>query len=435
MFIKPKTEVYWHTFRKKDSSIKILGENKTAEVIIIGGGMTGLMCADALLKLGVSVIILEKNFCGGAATGKSSGFITPASEMDLSTLINESGIKEAKRVWGFITGGTDLIKDAIKKYDLKCDYKEEDSLYITDTKNDIEEIKQEYESRKILGYESSLYEDRESITKIIGSSKYFSALRYGGTFSINAYSFCEYMKKSLVERGVEIYENSPVAKINSGSVEVENFRVSGSKIIFCGDRFVPELGGLKDEVYHAQVFTVVSKSLSDADVLKIFPNGHMMVWDTGLVYKYFRITKDNRLLIGGDDIFYIYSKKEKMYPLRFINSVLKYFKLKFPEVNLEIEYVWPGLMGISKDFLPVISEDKKLKNVYYVGGTSGLPWAAALGNYMVDKMIHGRSDFDSYFSSDRKFPVNSVLQKLIGKKLVFALSHAIFHGVFKKFVP
>ncbi len=86
-------------------------------------------------------------------------------------------------------------------------------------------------------------------------------------------------------------------------------------------------------------------------------------------------------------------------------------------------YIWPGLIGVSKDFLPLAGQHKNFSNVYYIGGAAGLPWAAALGKYIADKIISGRQELDEHFTADRNFVVNKKLQSIISKPISFAVSH------------
>jgi len=58
-----------------------------------------------------------------------------------------------------------------------------------------------------------------------------------------------------------------------------------------------------------------------------------------------------------------------------------------------------------------------------VGACAGLPWAAALGRYSVDALLDKRTEFDEVFSPYRSYPAISAVQKVIGTRLTFALSH------------
>lgn len=74
------------------------GEVKT-DVLIIGGGAAGLAAALRFIGIGKKVVLLERNICGGSSTGKSAGFLTPDSELELSQLLRRYG-KRSQRPMG-----------------------------------------------------------------------------------------------------------------------------------------------------------------------------------------------------------------------------------------------------------------------------------------------------------------------------------------------
>jgi gamma-glutamylputrescine oxidase len=419
-----KFEVFWYSLRKPE--IKKPQKNYKSDVLIIGGGMTGLVCAWSFAQRGKSVVLLEKDFCGAGASGKSSGFITPDSELELSTLLSDYGPQRAREIWEFVCSGVELIKNCIEKYNLKCDYQLQDSLFAANAAGKIKKIKEEYRARQKLNYAVNLHQP-ENLAEIITAKNYYGAVSYPGTFGICSYLFCQEFKTALENLGVNIFEASEVTGITEEGAMAAGHNFQADAIIFCGDRFIPEFGKLRKEIYHGQTFLAVSKPLQYSDVKKIFPGKKFMVWDTDLIYQYYRITGDNRLLIGGGDIISTYAKAESS-PARTLKKLQKYISKKFPNISIEIEYIWPGLIGVTKDFLPVIYRDKKLPKLYFVGAGAGLPWSAAIGKYACEKIIDGRSELDEYFMAER-FSFSNKIQSLIGTRLSFA----IFQGLKKLF--
>jgi len=68
--------VYWHSLQDPGPPRVLSDEIKTS-VAIVGGGMAGLSCAQKLHEAGCPVVLIERDFCGAGASGKTSGFITP----------------------------------------------------------------------------------------------------------------------------------------------------------------------------------------------------------------------------------------------------------------------------------------------------------------------------------------------------------------------
>lgn len=416
-------DIYWHHQQKITYSAKLRGE-KTADVIVVGGGVAGLSAASQLAQAGKSVILLEKDFCGAGASGQSSGFVTPDSEIEIGALVAHHGAAKAKKLWSFVLSGVEMIRQNIKEHHLQCDYHVQDCFFIANSRKGVASVRQEHEARTRLGYPSSFYDQQKTQT-VVGSTGYYAGVRYPGTFGLNAFEYCQDMKKVLLSMGVKIYEQSKVETISEGLVTTDSGRARAKKIIVCADRFIPDFKRMEKEIYHIQTFLGISKPLSDKNCKKIFPADNLMVWDTSLVYNYFRMTGQNRLLIGGGDLIYTYARDFSDNTPRFAKRLEAYIHQKFPTVPFQLDFVWPGMLGVSKDLLPIMGPDPKSKNIWFVGAATGLPWAAALGTYLADKVLTGRKEFDQTFSWQRKFPLGRSVQTLLTTPVTYAASHGL----------
>lgn len=422
--MRPKNQVYWYTLRQSPG--QPLTEDVKTDVAVVGGGMAGLMCAQKVAAHGLSVIVVEAGFCGAGASGKSSGFITPDSELELNDLVAEYGPERAQELWEFVTSGCEAIRQNILELKLGCDYQVQDSLFIANTKGGWKKVTEEHAARQKLKYESILYSKRR-LPEVIGSTNYHGGVRYPGTFGIISYLYCQGLKEVLKKQGVRIYENTPVQQLDTKTINTVNgHAITAEHIVFCADHFLPSLGLVPKDVYHAQTFLALSPPLPLEDQKKVFPDQPLLVWDTNLIYQYFRFTGEGRLLLGGSSLVYTYLPKEVYAPQFIIHKLSQYLRDKFPNLKVDLEYLWSGLIGVSKDFLPVAGAHHELSDVYYIGGAAGLPWAAALGRYVADKIAKRSSTpFDQYFKTPRKYPIPYTVQNVLGKPITFALSHGV----------
>lgn len=416
----PQDVVFWYLPKKEVIQLKT---DARADVVIVGGGMAGITAAQSFRNKGSSVILIEKNLCGSGASGKSSGFITPDSEFSLHHFVKRYGIPAARKLWECGLWGVSLIEQNIINYSLSCEYQKQGTLVVAQSAKDFtEEIEAEHHARIELGYESHLF-DKAELPTLLASEGYHGGVRYSGTFGINGFQYLQGMVDILRQQGVEIYEETPAVSIGEHSVTTPFGTISADQIVLCTDRYTPQLGKLTYDLYHAQTTLLLSAPLTDAQVAAIFPRGPLMTWDTDLIYQYWRIVGDNRLLIGGSTILQTYASKAIHDNRTLYKKLTSYFKEKFPQVTPQFEYMWPGLIGVSKDILPLVGKDAQQKNLYYVVAAAGLPWAASLGSYAADAVIDNRSDLDEYFSPYRQFTFGPTAQKLLGTRLTFALSH------------
>jgi gamma-glutamylputrescine oxidase len=414
--------VFW--FDRKAEALPRLRQTVHADVVVVGGGMMGLMCARSLAARKQRVCVLEADTCGGGASGRSSGLITPDSELELTDLVRGFGTQDGPRLWDFASAGVSLIRQAIVDDCIDCDMQPHDALFVAATRSGAELIAAEFSARQSFGYPCQ-HCSQEQLPDIMASSAYYGALRFGGTFSIDGYRCCVGLRQRLIEAGTRIFEHSVVTRVVADGVETAEGFVQAPVAIVCTDRLLPDLGLAKREIYHAQTFLAISERLADSDVECLFPRDTFMVWDTDLFYKYFRLTGDRRLLIGGSTLADTYSRRERHDPEQVVRRLTKYLAQRFPRLAVRFAACWPGLIGITKDFAPIVGRHPRFPAVYFGGGAAGLPWAAALGRYLGEKVLDGRSDLEDVLGVERRFPVGRRLQAVLGAPAAFAVSHGI----------
>lgn len=397
------------------------------DVLIVGGGMTGISAASEFIGKGLSVVLVEKNILGGSSTGKSAGFLTPDSELELSQLVRRYGLEGAKEIWKVPVKGIENIVANVKKYNIECDLITQDSLFLGIGNSGWRDVQDEKGCRESVGFKQEIYNENE-LNKILTSTGYNGAVRYSETYGINALQYCQGMKKVLLQNNIQVFECSEVERIDGHTAYTHAGSVTAETIIIAMDKMEHNFNELADEVFHAQTFLSISEPLNDEELFKLFPSGNQFqMWDSTLVYSYFRLTGDNRLLLGGGTAFSTFMNHYYTKP-HIIENVIKNFKTHFPYLkDLSFIQYWPGLIDSTRDLLPTIVKDKANPHIHFVMGVVGLPWASFCGSF-VAKNVLGTADEDDkkyyeYFSDRRKFFLPTWMEKVVGKSMVFSVNN------------
>jgi len=401
----------------------------TTDIAIVGGGAAGLAAALRLMDSGKRVVLVERNICGGSSTGRSAGFLTPDSELELSQLMRRFGVEGAKDLWGVPVKGIDIMLSAIAKFGIGCDLVKQDSLFLGKGSGGWKDVKSEAESRKRLGFDYTLY-DSEEVGEILGSAGYSGAVRYQNTYGVDGLRYAQGMKKVLQDHGVKIFESSEVVSVQGHSLKTHMGTVSADRIIFCADKIKPALSSYSWNVYHAQTFLSVSEPLSDGEVAAMFPSGRFQCWDSDLVYTYFRLTGANRLLVGGGTAWTTYARDDTTSP-RVMEQVIHGFREKFPILkDLEFIQYWPGRIDMTRDLLPTVLKVPGAPWIHFVLGCVGLPWATFCGDFVAERVLEEKevaSDarkYYRYFAIDRGFLLPLWAERIFGKRIVFTVNTA-----------
>jgi gamma-glutamylputrescine oxidase len=404
-----------------------LKEDVKCDVLIVGGGAAGLAAAARLLGTGKKVVLLERNICGGSSTGKSAGFLTPDSELELSQLIRRFGIQGAKELWEVPLRGIDIMMSLIRSSKTDCDLQEQDSLFLGKGEAGSRAVAEEATARNSLGYESMVYSIKD-LKSVIGSEGYTAAIRYKNTYGIDALRYAQGIKGLLIDGGIVIHESSSIIGFSRHTAKTHMGSVTADQVVFCADKLGPEINPFSWNVYHEQTFLSITEPLSQQEQEAMFPSGPLQCWDSDLVYSYFRLTGSRRLLLGGGSVLTTYAKNDT-WSSSVIDHVISDFRAKFPLLrNLRFIQFWSGRIDMTRDLLPTLLKEKDRPWVHRVLGCVGLPWATFCGDFaarqiLADK-VTGDEKYYHYFNPGRRFLVPLWMERVIGKRLVFPLNNA-----------
>lgn len=418
---------WWYTTllnTKVDFQPPLRGDIKT-EVLVAGGGIAGLHAALRLARSGKKVVLLERNICGGSSTGKSAGFLTPDSELEFSDLVRRYGKENGRKVWGMADQGVVMIVDAIREYGFSCDLLNQDSLFVGIGAGGKKAVEEEVQSREEQGFASRFYNER-TLPSVNAGKGYTAGVRYGGTYGVNPLLYAQELKGVLVKMGVRVFESTEATAISDHTVKTHLGSVTADQIILCVDKMKPILHPIAEEVYHAQTFLAVTEPLEDDDIKDMFPDEDVMCWDSTLVYSYYRLTGDRRLLLGGGSAATTFLPRD-ITVANVINNVIRDFKRRFPHLDhvMFIQY-WPGRIDTTKDLIPIVDFDEKMKHVQFALGCVGLPWAAFCGDYAARRLLEPTicHEYCDFLKADRWYLIPHFLHRAIGKMLTFSVNNA-----------
>lgn len=405
-----------------------LNKDIKCDVLIVGAGFSGVSAAAEFLGKGLRVVLIDRNIVGGSSAGRSAGFLTPDSELELHQLVRRYGIDAARQIWEMPCRGIDRIVQAIKKNDVQCALQEQDSLFLGIGKSGKEAVAAERECRESVGFTDQQTYDEKELKTILGAEKYTAGIRYTGTYGINPLHCLQGFKDVFIENGMQVFESTEMKRLEGHTAYTHGGSVTADKIIIAVDKPNESISPLAREIFHAQTFMSVSVPLTEKELRLLFPGGkQMQCWDSQLVYTYFRLTGDNRLLVGGGSAITTFLRDAYNDPT-VIGGVIRSFKKHFPFLrDLPFIQYWPGLIDTTRDLLPIIVKPPTQPHLQFILGIVGLPWAAFAGSFAARNVL-GEADEDyakyyPYFSNRRHFVLPVGLAKIIGKPALFSLSN------------
>ena len=146
-------------------------------------------------------MLIDKNIVGGSSSGRSAGFLTPDSELELHQLVRRYGVKAAGEIWARATlRGIERLVAAIEKHDIQCGLIKQDSLFLGLGKGGKEAVDSELHCRQEVGFTDQKTYDEQQLKGILGAQGFSAGIRYGGTYGINPLACLQGFKNLLVDQ-------------------------------------------------------------------------------------------------------------------------------------------------------------------------------------------------------------------------------------------
>ena len=412
-FEKPVNS-YWESTIDTKNKYKKLEGNSSTNVVIIGGGYTGLSCALSLAKkFNEDVVLLEAGHIGWGSSGRNAGFCCfPPSKLSTKKLIDKFGKNETKKFFQNTIEGSNFTKNTIEEYNIDCDLTGDSNYEVAPHPSYFDGIKEEAKTyKKEFGIETKVFSKEEFNEIGHGGNEQYGAMSYKPGFAINPLKFLLGIANAANNAGVRIFQKSKVTKIEKSKGK---FRIISNGSIIKANKVVMATNGFyKDDIFpklNNMILPVISNIIITRPLSTEEIKSHNFVTNNPVLnirnlLFYYRLLKDKRFLFGarGDLIGSEKSSLEKS------KNMEKQMKNVFPNWNdVNIDYHWRGLVAVTSKFTPSIGkvEDDEIYYSfgYQANGVNTAPWS---GNQLAKLIMSNSKELDIsnlYKGLPNKFP-------------------------------
>ena len=435
-FHKPVKSYWEYTINKNKIKFNEFHKNTSADIVIIGGGYTGLSCALQLTqKYNQDTILLEAGHIGWGSSARNAGFccISP-TKFSIKKMKNIFGIEETKKFYTTTIEGSHYTKELIENYNINCDVTGDCNFEVAHHPSFFESIKEEAEIySKEFGIETQIFTKDEFNEIGHGGNEQFGAFSYKPGFAINPLKFQLGLAKEAQNSGVKIFEKSPVIKIekqsNKYKVITNHSSITANKIVlttngFYKDDLIPQLN---DRILPVISNIIVTRPLTQEELDSHNYKTINPVLNSRNLLFYYRLLKDKRFLFGArGDLTGSNISGNKMFL-----EMEKKMKTVFPNwLNVKIDFKWRGFVAVTTKFTPSIGklEDDEIfySFGYQANGVNTAPWAGKeLANLIVS-------------SNSKKLPISKLYQGLPKKfpfpflRLLYLRLAYLYYGIIDK---
>ena len=371
------------------------------DVCIVGAGYSGLSTGLHLAEKGYKVTIVEGARVGWGASGRNGGQVVNGLNAGLQTIENRYGAEVGAFVGKIVQEGSQIIRQRVEKYDIKCDLKQ-GNLFAAFHPKQMHELEAKQALWRKHGMDDHELLDKEAMRKHVGSDAYLGGMIDHSGGHMHPLNLCLGEAAAIEQNGGVIYEMSPVISVDHEAenpvVKTADGEVRCKTLVLCGNAYLGKVvRPLTPRVMPVSTQIIATEPLAEDLAQELLPTD-LCVEDVRYVLDYYRLSADNRLLFGGGTV---YGGTD---PSDIVTRLRPNMEKIFPQMKgVRIDHAWSGNFALSFSRVPQMG--RLGANTYFAHGYSGhgVTGTHLFGRILAEAVDGDTSRFD-VFAKVRWFP-------------------------------
>lgn len=344
---------------------------ETAEVAVIGGGYTGLSVGYHLKQINpdLDVRVIESDVCGYGASGRNGGFSMTLFGLTKGITKFRFNDHKARAAHIYMENAVDYLHDVITQNNIECQYEKSGYLLVGTSPGQVRRVEHDFKIMEKWGLGGVERWDRARLAEEFQTDYYKLGWFEPRCGILNPARLARGMKKLAEAEGAVIYENSPVKSFGRKAgegfiIKTENGVLESDYLVLATNAYSVLFPELKKLQYPAFTHIVMSEPLTPEQYDAIGWKNRAGVEDARDLIHYYRLTADNRIVMGGGDVSLGYGADlDKDLNEQTFAHLKAHVTEVFPQLEgLRFTHQWGGPVSITTDMAPVIGylgNDKK----------------------------------------------------------------------------
>ncbi|HKJ51643.1 MAG TPA: FAD-binding oxidoreductase [Gammaproteobacteria bacterium] len=377
-----------------------LRESLRADVLVVGGGYTGLSSALHLAEQGVDVVLLEARSIGFGGSGRNAGLVNAGVWKDPRHVKRQLGDDMGERFYLALRDSPALVFDLIERFSMNCDAHRGGTVHIAHSTAAMKTLEDRCRQLQALGAGVELI-DGPAAARISASPCY----RYGGILdpgagTIHPLNYVRSLALAALGAGARIFQDSAITGLEPVQdrwlAKTADGEVSAERVILAtnayADRNNPEVRASTVPVF---IFQCASEPLEPELAERVIP-GRQGLWDTQILMTSSRLDSAGRLVMSSAGRLAGYQRAPRE------NWMTRNRNRLFPQARgLRWEYYWSGQVGVTDS--KILRVQSLGPGIYAPAGYNGrgIGPGTVIGRHLAEALV--RDDL-----RDFPFPVEAV---------------------------
>jgi glycine/D-amino acid oxidase-like deaminating enzyme/nitrite reductase/ring-hydroxylating ferredoxin subunit len=396
-FLKP-VESYWIATTPK-TDYPTLQDNMKTDVLVVGGGMTGITTAYLLQKEGFDVIIIDSSRIAISTSGHTTAKITSLHNLKYSKLINEIGSDGARKYGEVNENAISMINKLISEENIQCDFSRQSSYVYTQDQQYLQKIEDEVNAASSIGLPASFKASIPLPIPIEG------AVCFDNQAQFHPRKYLLALAESFVKNGGHIFENTTAIDIHEDRECItstrDGFGIISNKVVVASHFPFYDGGGF----YSARMYGERSYGLAVKSSVKV-PGGMYISYENPIrsVRTQPLDNEEQLLIISGEH----HKTGQDSYEKEHYTNLMKFAEVTFSATD--VPYRWSAQDYTAMNEIPFIGHISANKYNIFIA-TAFQKWGMTSSTVSAiiirDIITKGKSDVEEVFKPSRFTPVSS----------------------------